>query len=383
MSQKTVAVVGGMLQGVEAVYLAKKAGIKSILIDKCEGVPAQGLCDEFLRLDVCAGGAELLAALRRADMILPATENRQALDALQALAKEHGLKLAYDAAAYAITSSKKRTDALLREHGVPAPRYYPECAGPYIIKPSEESGSSGVRRAQTAREVEAFLAAAERPQEWIAQEYLEGKSYSIEVIGLPGSYRTYTITEIHMDEVYDCKRVTAPCVLLPGAHAAFERLAVRLAELVNLHGIMDVEVIDHHGVLKVLELDARLPSQTPITVLHSSRVNLLAELYDIVVEGGFTRPKISYGRDCSLEHFEISRGEYRAGGEHLMTAAGPLSCRRQFCGADIALTDYHEGAERWRGTFINFAETKDGLATKRERMADRLRKCAGAETAAV
>ena len=37
------AVIGGKLQGIEAVYLSKKAGWKTLLIDKAANVPAVGL----------------------------------------------------------------------------------------------------------------------------------------------------------------------------------------------------------------------------------------------------------------------------------------------------------------------------------------------------
>ena len=47
-----VAIVGGKLQGVEAVYLAKKAGWEVVLVDKKSEVPAAELCDEFYSLDV-------------------------------------------------------------------------------------------------------------------------------------------------------------------------------------------------------------------------------------------------------------------------------------------------------------------------------------------
>ncbi len=43
-----IAVVGGKLQGTEAVYLAQKAGFKILLIDKNPSTPAVGLCDGFM-----------------------------------------------------------------------------------------------------------------------------------------------------------------------------------------------------------------------------------------------------------------------------------------------------------------------------------------------
>lgn len=47
-----IAIIGGKLQGVELTYLAHKAGWKVILIDRKPGVPASGLCDHFIQLDV-------------------------------------------------------------------------------------------------------------------------------------------------------------------------------------------------------------------------------------------------------------------------------------------------------------------------------------------
>ena len=53
-----VAIVGGKLQGVEAAYLAKKAGWEVVLVDRKSWVPAAGLCDSFYSLDVTKGGGK-------------------------------------------------------------------------------------------------------------------------------------------------------------------------------------------------------------------------------------------------------------------------------------------------------------------------------------
>ena len=47
-----VAVVGGKLQGVEAVYLSKKAGWEVMVIDKDSNAPAVSLCDYFYKADL-------------------------------------------------------------------------------------------------------------------------------------------------------------------------------------------------------------------------------------------------------------------------------------------------------------------------------------------
>lgn len=368
-----VAIVGGKLQGTEAVYLARKAGMKSLLIDKKENTIASSLCDEFALFDVPKKEKALIDLLKTADFILPALENGEALLALCEIAQEYHIKLAFDMHAYTISSSKLISDELLSKNKIPAPQYYPYGNQKYIIKPSGESGSAGVRMTNTAAEVEKFLNTELNSKEWVIQEFLEGPSYSIEVIGMPGNYRTYKITEIHVDQDYDCMRVTAPCQVTEEQRKQFGDLGCRLAELVSLHGIMDVEVIDNGGVLKVLEIDARIPSQTPTAVYHASGMNQLEELTDIVLYGGFRHPVVDLERYCSYEHFKINKNGCFHGGEHIMSGARPLTLRSDFFGADEVLSDYDEAHDEWCGTFINWADTAKELERKRNNMLNMLK----------
>ena len=363
-----VAIVGGKLQGTEAVYLAGKAGMKSLLIDKKENTIASGLCDEFALFDVRKKEKALIDLLKTADFILPAMENKEALLALCEIAQEYQMKLAFNMHAYTISSSKLITDHLLSKNKIPVPQYYPYGKQQYIIKPSGESGSTGVRLTNSAVEVEEFLAAQSNSKEWVIQEFLEGSSCSIEVIGMPGNYRTYKITEIHVDQDYDCMRVTAPCSVTEEQRQQFEDLGCRLAELVSLHGIMDVEVIDNGDLFKVLEIDARIPSQTPTAVYHSSGMNQLEELADIVLYGGFRHPVVDVERCCIYEHFRINKNGCFPGGEHIMSGARPLTLRSDFFGADEVLSDYDEAHDEWCGTFINWANTAKELERKRNNM---------------
>ena len=63
-----------------------------------------------------------------------------------------------------------------------------------------------------------------------------------------------------MDEIYDCKRVIAPVTISDKMKSRFSELAIKLANILRLEGIMDVEVIEHEGELKVLEVDHKIPS---------------------------------------------------------------------------------------------------------------------------
>lgn len=377
---KRIVIVGGRLQGTEAAYLAKKAGLHSILIEKTENTPASGLVDEVFIFDVTKKESKMISLLKSVDMVLPALENDEVLNALTELRDEYGFKLAFDLEAYNISKSKIISDELIHRACLPAPQYYPEGEAPYVLKPSGESGSTGVRRAETKNDVEDFLKSVEKPNDWVVQEFLEGPSYSIEVVGNPGNYRAYAVTEIHMDRVYDCCRVTSPCPLVGDRSSEMEDLVIKLAELVNLHGIMDLEVIDAHTktgkpVFKILEIDARIPSQTPAVVYHSMGMNLLTELMDLTVTGDFKSVKVDKGRFCSYEHYRVGRkGSYEAHGEHMMGELGPLKFRSDFFGADEVISDYGIEKEYWHGTFINWGLTLEELEKKRERMLSFLRK---------
>lgn len=366
-----VAIIGGKLQGTEAVYLSKAAGIENVLIDYNKMVPASGFADEFVCGDVVAREPSVIEAMRSADFVLPANENDAVLEAIIAICQREKLKLAFDPEAYAISKSKTKSDALMHENGIPCPRYYPEGKAPYVIKPSGESGSAGVRKAESKAEVEAFLAGCSEPENWIVQEYLEGPSYSIEIIGVPGNYRTYTITQIHMDDVYDCCKVTAPCLGGTVKEKRFAEIATRLAELVKLHGIMDVEVIDDGEDLKVLEIDARLPSQTPIAVLESSGMNFVKELGDIVVFGDFQSPiddaSINLGKYAVYEHYlRTMEGEIRQEGEHMMAQARPLCIRETFAGCKAFVSDYQVGRSDFSSICINAEDTAEQLEIRRK-----------------
>ena len=202
-----VAVVGGNLQGVEATYLAKKAGWEVILIDRRSVVPASGLCDRFIRLDV-TGGEDLSKTLGDVDLIIPALENQSALSSLNQWTREKGIAFAFDPEAYLISSSKAKSNRLFGHIGVPIPLPWPECGYPVVAKPSVGSGSREVMIFHDAGSIQPHI--IDSPDEWVLQEYVQGESYSLEVIGRPGRYTPLQVTDLAMDSGFDCKRVIAP-----------------------------------------------------------------------------------------------------------------------------------------------------------------------------
>ena len=356
-----IAIIGGRLQGTEACYLARACGMESILIDIDPEVPAGGIADRFIPGDLINEDPAVIEAFREADIILPANENDELLKKIVELATRFDIPLAFDPEAYEITKSKRISDKLFKDNDIPCPKYFPDVKAPYVVKPSDGSGSTGVEKLETYEEAEAF--SKNMPEGDIIQEYLTGPSYSIEVIGIPGNYRTYTVTEVHVDEGYDCHMITSPTELPDHKLKRFREIAFRLAELVNLHGIMDVEVIDDGEDMKVLEIDARIPSQTPIAVLKSSGMNLLKELCDITLLGEFKDENLAgEGREkifCAYENYERKGGVIRTKGEHIMREAKPLTLRENFLGSMESMTDYTDEEADFRGIFINWGKDKD------------------------
>ena len=349
----SVAIAGGALQGLEMTYLAEKAGFETLLLDRRSDAPATGICHRFVAIDLTDHEA-LTRALGSVELVLPATENALALQSLADWCEKNRMPLAFDPGAYAISSSKKASNALFRKLGIPAPAPWPDCTFPVLAKPDGESGS---------REVEVFpdLQAMEArfglipPSDRVLQAYLTGPSYSIEVMGRPGDYTPLQTTTLEMDRDHSCKRVLAPSTLPSDIAGLFEKMAVTLAEAVGLLGIMDVEAIFHEGQLKVLEIDARFPSQTPIAVYHSTGINMVERLARIFTAEGKGEPDSVPDRTMRgsvLEHIRVHHGHLSVCGEQIMAGDGPLHLEADFFGADEAMTSFAPEKHDWVATLM-------------------------------
>lgn len=365
-----VVVVGGKLQGVEATYLAHKAGWEVILVDKNPAVPAAGICDVFYRLDITKDVSRFSHLIRDVDLVIPAVEDIVVLNKLKEQTIRRNIPFAYDAQAYMISSSKKNSNVFLRDLGIRIPSLFPDCKFPLIAKPSVSSGSRGVKKIKNREEFAFFLEnIGYKLDDWVVQEFLEGPIYSLEVIGFNGNCRVFQITEVQVDCGYDSKRILAPIALPFPVKEEFQALTTKVAKSLSLTGIMDVEVIYNAGTLEVLEFDARLPSQTPTTVYHSTGINMVSFLYDIFVRNFLPElPEVVCEKGVVYEHVKISSGRLEVVGEHIIGEAGPLRHYHNFFGADEALTNFTPGKPSWVATLIIVAESLNKAWQKRCRV---------------
>jgi len=376
-----IAIVGGGLQGVEVAYLSKKAGFQVMILDKTPYPPAKGLADDFVHVDICQMD-KALAFLEKADLVLPALESDRAIAALNLWQKNSTTPICFDFNAYKISSSKQKSNKLFSRLGIPKPMDWPQCGFPVVVKPSVGSGSHGVRIISSNDEWEKFFnPSAKEP--YVVEEFIKGPFYSLEIIGSRGRYETLQVTELFMDEKYDCKQVVAPVEIEQVRD--FETSAIAIARDMKLYGIMDFEVILHKGEMKMLEIDARFPSQTPMAVYASTGVNMVEILADLALNKQmdmFFQQKKSgaaLGNELEnvqkhviVEHVLVNSRGISIKGENIMKSCGPLHLETDFFGADEAITSFAPGLKKWVATLIVKGEARKEVIKKNNQILEGL-----------
>lgn len=378
-----IGLVGGVLQGVEAAYLAREAGYHVTVIDRNPEVPALALAHQAHVFDVRKEPARFRKLLLAMDAILPATEEKETLDFLADISQEVGRIFLHDPSAYAISSSKVRSNTFFSNHNIPVPKKWPDCHFPLIVKPSGASGSHGVHVVEDRRVFESVLSQIKQHygEEIVIEAYQNGPSLSLEVIAQQGRGVGYLITELEFDDRLDCKRVYAPSRGCRDVNENLERISLDIARHLKLNGLMDVEVIVHSqdGSLVVLEMDARFPSQTPMAVYHASGINLLDEWVKVHVRGQPVGPVIP-GPGCAwLEHVFVQESRLEFIGETRLPPWSQVQVwpSGSFFGATLALTDYQVGKKFFKSTLIFTGADWSSVFERRQKCLDRMAQTLG------
>jgi pyrrolysine biosynthesis protein PylC len=361
----------------EAVYLSQEAGFETTLIDKSPGVPARSLVERFEHVDLLAEGDAGTALLKEFDLVIPATETYETLAWLDRTARECDVPLALDLPAYSISSSKIQSNELLQRTGIAIPQPWPECGYPVIVKPAVGSGSAGVTRAADRPELAAALGGL--GGEAVIQKYLTGPAYSLELVAHRGAGVGLQVTKLEFDAAYDCKRVVAGPVIGTEVAAAFLELGNRIAAALGLSGIMDVEVIETDGKLEVLEIDARLPSQTPTAVYQSTGINLVETLVEYWVRGRLPRAlgPAAVTHAVIYEHYRFRQGVLEVAGEHVLADARELKRREHVFSASVFISNFEASPGDWVATAVYSGETEAEVWETRSRALGQIRQTFG------
>lgn len=368
-----IAIAGGQLQGVEAAYLARMARYEVVLLDKKQAPLAFNLASEFHRVDLVREPEYARKILSTVDVVLPATENADALHALAEYCNRLGIPYLHDPQAYDLSSSKLKSNLLFARLGIPTPKTWPNCPFPVIMKPSRQSGSKGVKLALNNHELRRFQRELMLlDDEIVIEEFVAGPSLSVEVIAHRGQGICLPVTQLFFDRSYDCKRVVAPAQMAPEAAQSLRESALKIAKKLCLTGIMDVEAMVGEGVPKVIEIDARLPSQTPIAVYHASGINMVEKLIQLFSQEALPDCRPVTNQAVSLEHFRVAGDHLEVVGETCLACRPPLNLFSGVWGAEQILTDYVAGSRDWAATVIITGSSPAGVREKRDNFFNRL-----------
>ena len=278
------------------------------LIDRAEDAPASGLADRVITADVF-DEARVSEVFREADCVFPAIEDTEVLKQIGRYCRKAGKGISLTKKPIIISSSKQRSNQMMRELGVPVPGDFPQCGYPVICKPDASSGSRGVLLIRTEEE---FRRLPERDvKHAVIQQYLSGPVYSLEVLGNGRETIVPMITEVVVDRGYDCKRIVAPAALEDERAEEFRAIAEKINSRLHNRGLFDIEAILHDGRWYVLEIDARFPSQTPISVFCSSGINYVEFLAGSAGAGGCGK---SGSCGCAVLHLPADQGGRRQRG---------------------------------------------------------------------
>ena len=311
-----VCIVGGALQGTEATYLAREAGMVTVVVDSRQAAPALSLADEPHVLDVVQEPVAALRLFESCDAVIPANENMETLTFLGKLFRRTNVPLIHDFKAYEISSSKARSNRFLGTLGAPQPRPWPECGYPVAVKPSGERSGGSVSRVDWPSQMSGAISKArDRDGEYIIQEFLEGPNISMEVISDGKEPVVLIPAKVVTDENYDCKMVVSPLQERTFDLKNFEEMGKKIAYGMNLRGIMNIKAIVSHGIPNILSIGARLPSQTPSAVYQSSGLNIIRALTDIFVRGKSPSYVPAPERVCTYEHLIFDHGTLYSQGE--------------------------------------------------------------------
>ncbi len=348
---RSIALIGGKLQGFEVAYLAKKAGMNVVLVDRNKNPLIKNMVDDFHCFDVIQNPEKLIDISGMVDGIIPVNENPDTIEFLKSIKDKMECPILFDFDAYHISRDKKRSKEYFKSIDVPTPLDNPTVP-PFFVKPPCQSSSVGTSIIYNDGGLEGL------DPSMLVEEYVDGDVISLEVVGDGSNFAVIKETKVHVDDTYDCHMITPI-----GHYPAFRDISHKLAKNLNLRGIMDIEAIDSPMGLKVLEIDARFPSQTPTVVYHCTGINLVELLFEAFSGGVQELDGVSGNNYCIFEHLTPQGGKLVPIGEHMISQ-----------GSDYSEFHISEGLEIFecKGkknifTLISWGSAKDEMVVNRQK----------------
>ena len=125
-----------------------------------------------------------------------------------------------------------------------------------------------------------------------------------------------------------------------------KRIGLQVASKLRLNGLTDVQALVKKCTPVVNELNARLPSQTPTVVFHSTKTNIVELLVRLFLERKkFPTTSNLHQGAVLYQHVKVLDKELRVQGEHILADARGLRREKDFLGADEMITNLELGAQ--------------------------------------
>lgn len=218
MKERLMILGAGVMQG-PAIRAAGGLGLESVVVDGDRDAPCAAGADMFLHIDLkdkeriaelalrlkAEGGGRGLSGVMTAGTDFSAT--------VAWVAEQAGLPgIPYEAALNA--SDKGRMRTCFMKAGVPSPRFFvvergnyggkppePPFSYPVVVKPVDNMGSRGCKRADNGTELAAALDEAivfSRSGRVIVEEYMDGPEYSVDAIVYDGAITVCGLADRHI-----------------------------------------------------------------------------------------------------------------------------------------------------------------------------------------
>lgn len=196
---KMVAIIlGGVVPHIELIEDLKKRGYTTLLLDYLENPPAKAYADEFLRVSTLDREAVLeIAMQRKADLIITICVDHANVTMCY-VAEKLGLPLPYSYDTAIKTTDKGIMKQCMFDGGIPTSEFkllyendpLPEdLEFPVVVKPVDNNGSKGVKRANDRTELEKYVKAAfafSRKGQVIVEEFSDGIEIQVDCFANEG-----------------------------------------------------------------------------------------------------------------------------------------------------------------------------------------------------
>ena len=194
---KSLAIIGASYLQRPLVERAKELGLRTICFAWAQGAVCRDICDVFYPVSITE--KEEILRLCRAEHIdgICTIGSDVAAPTVAYVAEQMNLPgNTYEAALRAHDKYLMR-EALVAA-GVDCPQSGEHCALPLIVKPTDRSGSLGVRKVERQEDLEDAIRNARELSlagEVIVEEYIEGREISVETISQDGHHFPLQITD--------------------------------------------------------------------------------------------------------------------------------------------------------------------------------------------